>query len=463
MSLRNHGSVLILLLLVFSTSAYTTPQLSQHDPAVVHTVYGVDRFYNGLKHSRLTLNVSPYYQHTGSANKAGNKSSSGGRKVSLGNMEGPWNMAALFFNEAKPSGSATRFTNFDSAKSTLAGGTVTGSLGKNLSNESTFDLDNGTVDAAATYQDVSIKYEKMGIRGQLSFDLGFGLGMAAKGGIADYKQIPQFHLDSLLTGDDDDARISDAAKTAIIQKLMGKQARMAIARELELDLSEQRHTDIEDLHVSVYWHLPFEIKEKDEHVMTVAPSFSIGAWLPLGQERDQNKAFMLSAGNDGYAAITAEGSVALDFPQMIQLSIGAGASFYSSRDISNYRVPTSTHQVGIIPWKTTVNRQPGPMWYAHVSLKAENFSPGFSGYFDFIHTEHTRDTFVIKEANSRRKAKFMPELLEQRSAWKIQQINAGIKYDLTKHVSFGVLVQGTISGMRTYRTTSVLTSLIALF
>lgn len=466
MSIRNLGSVLIFLLLSITPIVRSTPQLNHVDPNIIHTVYGIDKFYNGLKHSRLTLNVSPYYQHSGSASKAGGRKPTGGKKVSTGNIEGPWNMAAIFFGENKPAGSARRYQSFGIGKNALATGPISTAVGKDLSQEGTFDLENGKYDSAATYQSVSVKYEKMGLRGQFSFDLGFGLGMAVKAGIADYKQIPEFHLHPLLKGggdDDSGATIAPKAQTELIQKLMGKQARTKIAKELNLDLGEQRHTDIEDLHVSTYWHLPFTVREKGDHIMTIAPSFSLGAWLPLGQERDQNKAFMLSMGNDGYASLTAEGSLALDFPKMFQLSFGAGAAFYTSRDITGYRVPTSMHQVGIIPWTTTVNRHPGPMWYASISLKAENFSPGFSGYFDFIHTEHTRDTFTIKETSPRRKKLFMPELLEERSAWKSQQMNAGVKYDLTKHFSFGLMVQGTISGMRTYRTTSVLSSIIALF
>jgi hypothetical protein len=451
---------------------YATPMLSQQDPAIIHTIYGTDKFYTYRKKGQLSLHISPYFQHTSNASR-GNREE-GVKKVPIGNMLGRWNMLGIFFNTNLPT--TWSHTNFDQAMVTLQSSLVNDEegAGKDLTDKSLFNLNN-RYDKIGTYKEVDVKYEKIGLRGQISFDFAFGLGFAVKGGVADYKQIPRFRLNDFLKrgkkeeegegagGEDTEEDFTDTWMKPVFDYLMSSNARNAIAKELELDLTEQRKTDIEDIHVSVYWSLPIKKEENGEHILSIVPYFSVGGWLPIGQKKDQNKPFSLSVGNDGFAALTTEGAISFDFPEAFQLGFGVGGSFFTTRDLRNYRVPTSEHQVGIIPWKTSISKRPGPMWYANISLKAENFSPGFSGYFDYVFTEHTKDSIIIKEPDINRKKKFLPEKLERESTWKHQAINAGIKYNITSNLAMGLAVQGTVSSRRAYRSTTILGSLLFAF
>jgi hypothetical protein len=451
---------------------YSTPMLSQQDPAIIHTIYGTDKFYTHRKRGQLSLHISPYFQHTSNASR-GNREE-GVKKVPVGNMLGRWNMLGIFFNQNPPT--TWSHVNFDQAMASLQNPSVVDDdgAGKDLTNESFFNLNN-KYDKIGTYKEVDVKYEKIGLRGQISFDCAFGLGLAVKGGVADYKQIPRFRLNDFLNrgkkeengedsgGEDTEGNFSESWMAQVFDNLMSSNARNAIAKELELDLTEQRKTDIEDIHVSVYWSLPIKKEENGEHILSIVPYFSVGGWLPIGQKKDQNKPFSLSVGNDGFAALTTEGAISFDFPKAFQLSFGVGGSFFTTRDLRNYRVPTSEHQVGIIPWKTSISKRPGPMWYANISLKAENFSPGFSAYFDYVFTEHTKDSIIIKEPDINRRKKFLPEKLERESTWKQQAINVGIKYNVISNLAMGFAVQGTVSSRRAYRSTTILGSVLFAF
>ena len=135
----------------------------------------------------------------------------------------------------------------------------------------------------------------------------------------------------------------------------------------------------------------------------------------------------------------------------------------STEDRDGQRVPTSKYQVGLIPWTTTISQKPGTIWYANISFKADDFIKQFSFYFDYIFTEHLKDEITIKSTNANQKTYFKPAVLEERSSWKAQQLNAGLKYDITKNCFIGVAVQGYISGEKTYRTTTFLGSLGLVF
>jgi hypothetical protein len=459
----------ILLLVVFSVMSIhileTTPLLNIQDSAIIHTVYGTDKYLPSKRKSTLAIHLSPFFQHTATA------SNRLGTKVPAGNINGRWNMFAIYYNQPPPS--VATLPNYTAGK-IAAQNFTTGNLEMlDFTNEVNFNPDDPNA-LVGSYQAVAITYEKIGLRSQLSFDFGFGLGIVVKGGVATYKQIPTFTIDSNLQNILTPPATPPATEALqnppmisptqiFFNNFLSTRQRNLIAKDLGLDLYEQRKIDLEDLHVSLRWNVPFDIKEKGEHILTLAPYLSVGAWLPLAQTKDQNKAFSLSLGNDGFTGITAEGAFSFDFPEIIQISLGGGWAFYPGRDFTNYRVPTSEFQAGIIPWATNITKEPGALWYINASLKAMLFIPEFSCYFDYVYTEHLKDKITLKESNSARAAFFLPQKLERESAWKIQNFTAGLKYDLSAYCSFGLAIQSTISSSRTYRPTTFLGSIIINF
>ena len=477
--------VLIGSIIFINQYCLSLPMLNVQDPAIIHTLMGTDKYYKERKNGELNLHLSPFYQHTASASQAGSGNKTGARnKVAIGNMLGRWNMFALFYNDARPTGVTTptlqtarvvvnALTGQNSMYTVNGTPATSDVLFKNFTLEQQFDLENGQIDEVGTYQAVNIEYEKLGLRGRFGYDFSFGLGIAIKAGIAAYKQVPDFALDSIIddtlknttTAPEGETlkKIDQAIAQDLFDKLLSKSSMLLIAKELGLNLCEQRRTEAEDMHVSVYWTAPIKIKGADDNTFTVAPHISVGAWLPFGQEIDANQPFTISTGNDGFTGGTVEAAISCDFPEMMQVSFGGGVAFYGSKELKGQRVPTSIYQIGIIPWTTTINRQPGAVWYVNASLKADNFVKDFSFYCDYIYTQHERDSIRVIEANATRKAKFLPSELEKRSAWKIQNFNASLEYAMNQYCAIGVGVQGTIEGIRTYRPTTLLGSFIAKF
>lgn len=451
-----------------------TPINNYQDPVIFHTVMGSDKYFNPTGKAGFALHISPFYQHTHSANTPS------GTKTSNGNVFGTWNMAGLFLNDA-PRPTAQNFAFYNQTKTflrNLKNDPATNPYSKDYTNEALFNPDEDAYNAL-TYHDVSLRYEKLGLRGQINFDLGIGLGMNVKGGVVNMKNRPDnFALQQafgqnagLLPAGDSGAAPSDAAKAqalGIYERVLGANARRQLFKEIGLDASEYDVTDLEDLYANIYWHVPIKIKEHGEHVFSLVPHLSVGASLPMGKERDYNKLFGVINGNDGYAGLTAEGAIALDFPAMMQLSFGGGVTMYNTRDLVGYHVPTSDFQSGLYPWRTSVSRQPGPLWYANISMKADDIMskkdvPNFSVYFDYIYAQHMHDVIKLKEPNAALAGAFKPELLQRDSSWRAQVLHGGIKCGLSKNVYLTFSAQGTISGARTYRPTTLLGGLIMSF
>jgi hypothetical protein len=213
---------------------------------------------------------------------------------------------------------------------------------------------------------------------------------------------------------------------------------------------------MEDTHVQLSWQIPFDLKEENETVATIAPWLAVGGWLPSGNKKDYDKAFDLSTGNNGHTGVTAECSINLDFPGTIQIGVGGGALWLQDEDFDNFRLPSNQYQSGFYPWATKVNVDPGMTWYFNVSFKAENFIPqisGFSFFFDFVYTYHEHDDYTVNELSSIKKAYFDSSLkyIKENSSWKSQLVNFGVNYQPTNHLTLGFLVQAPVSGIKVYR------------
>lgn len=451
------------------------PINNYQDPIVFHTVMGSDKFYSPTGKAGFALNLSPFYQHTHTANKPD------GTKTPDGNIWGAWNMAGIFLNDnPRPTTQPMPFyTSTKTFLKTLATQAITLPYSKDYTLESKFNPDEDAY-KALHFQSVDLKYEKTGLRGQINFDLGVGLGVSVKGGIANLKNRPSnFALDKkfgteagIIPEDTNNpVTVNPEAKpqaSQIYENVMGVNARRQLFKELGFDTSETNITDIEDLYGNLYWHIPIKMREKGEHTFSVIPYLSVGASLPMGKERKMNTLYPVINSNDGFAGLTAEGAIGLDFPNMMQLSFGGGMTMFNSRDFTKVHVPTSEFQSGIYPWTTSISRQPGALWYANISMKADDIMskkdiPNFSCYFDYIYTEHRHDTIKIKDPNPSTTKFFRPDLLERDSCWKAQMVHAGIKFGLSKNVYLATAVQATVSGSRTYRPTTLLGSLIMNF
>lgn len=475
-------AILLVLSVISHEKIFALPINNYQDPVIFHTVMGSDKFYTPTNKAGLSFHMSPFYQHTKSASKPN------GAKTSNGNVQGPWNMAGIFLNAPAniATGLGSPVPNATQAYFTTNQTNVNNYFQDSLPNGITLDQAFNPEIAPyknALYEKVVLRYEKMGLRGQLNFDLGAGLGMAIKGGIVNLKSRPEaFYLQESFAialgiipppaGSEATPLPAGADLTkaqSLYNSILSPAARRNIFASLKLDINDVEISDFEDLFANIYWHVPIKIKDDDEHVLNIVPYLSIGASAPLGRDRNPNKLFSVINGNDGFSGFTAEAALALDFPAMMQLSFGGGTTIFSSRTLTNQRVPTSYNQSGIYPWVTNITRTPGPVWYVNISMKADNIMskkdiPNFSVYFDYIYTQHKQDKIIVsKQQNALAAMTILPGMLENNSAWKAQILHGGVKCALSKNIALTFAAQKSLPGARTFRPTTLLGGLTMNF
>ena len=471
-----------------------TPINNPFEPVPIHTPMGTDKFYSPVEKCDVRFSLSPFYLHTASAKNGSRK------KVPAGERLGQWNMFGLFYDldSMASSSSYQTIVALDDLRLGLEPNHLTGGKyhGYNFVNDSPSaepSSDTSDVTGSIVYPDATnplfmvgdmatvigsfsalpVDYEKIGMRIQASVNLGVGCGIMVKGGVVDCKASPKFLFDSsymaLVTGTpattDTPAVEQDQSIKLVYDNLLSPTARNAVATAFGVDLSEYRKTGFEDTHVQAYWAYPFNLKDKEgDAALTMIPHLSVGVWLPTSPEVNVDKIFATPLGSNGFWSLTAEGALSFDFPQSIQISLGGGAVVSESKTVWQ-RMPNNIYQSGIYPWKTQVDKRPGTTWYANASFKAENFVDGLSCYFDYIFTQHAKDSLTLLDANSYRQALFQGALEKsvQESAWRSQQYSAGLNCKVTDMLSFGCAVQSHVTGVRVYRPTTILGSMTLTF
>lgn len=446
----------LLFIATFFTTCFSTPLNNLWDTQIIHNVYGTDKYFRTKDKSQIGLHLSPYYQHTVSAK---NKSC---KKVPSGDRLGQWQMMGIFFGEAaRPAGYKATPTMTRVKQELLTLFADPTFFEQDECKNTSFRPEDPDGNAALGFYDaVRADYEKLGLRGQLFFEFKNWVGIKIKGGIVDYRNAPNFIItpnDPLHTNEEEVNRI-----------LLAPEVRDCIAKELDLCFDDCRHTDFEDTHAQVYVNLPWRLKDdQGDLVCTMVTHLSLGGWLPTGAESDVNKPFQAPTGNDGYTAVTFEGSLGFDFPQSVQLNFGGGLLLSEERDLKEYRVPSSKFQSGIIPWKTSITRKPGLTWYVNASFKGENFIDNVSVYFDYLYTRHTKDSIRLSDCLPTRqtifeKSKGIATLIEQ-SCWRNQQANIGFDYRINENLAFGFGLQCHITGQLVYRTTTAIGTIALTF
>ena len=153
---------------------------------------------------------------------------------------------------------------------------------------------------------------------------------------------------------------------------------------------------------------------------------------------------------------TAEWAVNFDFPNIIQFGFGAGVSLYGSKDFSNYRVPSHGLQKGVFPWRADIRRKPGPIWYMNTSFRIKDFIEDLSFFFDYIFAQHNEDNITIMESSTARSELFLHKKVEENSRWRAQVVHFGFNYHVVPGLEFGISAQAHLSGVRVFRTNTIL-------
>lgn len=492
---------------VFTHSCYGTPLNNVYDTQPIYSVFGADKFFKRKTCSEVRFIISPLYQQTSTVRN------NAGTKVPAGDRLGRWNLFGLFFgpegaptplNFSDPFTPGETFHNVRVAQRaaetitirvpiattdryrigpvTLPSPTTPNEIFPGgLTNEQNFD----PTRYPFAYVSVPLDYEKIGVRSQVNIDFAFGLGFSVKGGVVDVKQAPsRFILDpqfahdagfpSSITTTSPAQDVTDA--TQLYNALYDPRVLEDISEDISFDLRTYRKTEAEDVHAQVYWHFPIDFKDKSgDLAVTMIPYLAAGLWIPTSDNLDQNRAFAVPTGNDGFTCFTADVNMAFDFPilptkkypQTLQGAFGGGILLgLNSRTQLDQRLPSSEYQVGLIPWKVpNITRRLGLTWYLNLSAKSEEFIEGLSIYFDFLYTKHLQDKITFHNLSQAASDAFQEGLEEYlpRTSWKNQQVNVGFNYRLADQVSLGGAIQAHISGIRVYRSVTLLGGVTVTF
>jgi len=494
----------LVFFLFFVSHLCCVPTNNFYDSAIIYDYKGSDKFYSFTKKSNFKVFVSPYYQGVsgcrgldGKRGKTFTITEEGTESVKFGEGDrlGMWNMlGVLFGSSAAPTDKPFKIEEKEYKKTdepfvsynNLALGYIVLDANKNTKVDAAFtaqETQDSKVDKDSSPEkldlnltdeknfnpesklgrlSVPIDFEKVGLRMSFCFDLGTGAGMKVKTGFCNYKQNPKFvdFSGDVPTTPDDRAKL--------VQRYLTSEAKIkSIAKELGLDVSAQSENGLEDTHFEFYLNYPVRLEDKDgDHAASLIPYLSFGVWAPTGLKSDQNTAFSLPTGNDGYSGVTLDAALNVNFPGTIQIGFGGGGAFFASRSFRDFRVPSNKYQYGIYPWKTEVRKRPGATWYANFSFMAENFSETFSFYLDYIATWHRKDS--IKLAKSRKDPTtgaevFYPQKLEDESNWRCQTFFSGLNYKIAPGHEIGVCFQSVVGGARVYRSTTIMTTMTLNF
>lgn len=463
---------------------FSTPQNNQFDPYVIYSAKCSDKFYEKHDKMQVGFTVDPFYQQTHYARDGK------GHKVPLNAMNGRWNMLAPFFSIEDLTPKKFNQVNYPHLYSSKQQLVIEGTDYSNINNYDPNKLYN-----AVTFGSTKCDYEKFGLRGQLIFNSGFGMGIKVKGGVVDYKYTGSLH--AVIDPNATEPAITEPAKS-LNTALLSDSASAGIFKDLGLDVNRVHEVACEDTHLELYVQIPFDFKDEGETAVIFSPYISIGCWLPTGQEKDYNKFYSLPTGNNGHYGFTVEASLNFDFPGTVQLSVGGGVNICDTHEYLMFRLPSNVYQEGFYPWVSKVEEKPGETWYFNASFKAANFIKDLSFYFDFIHLHHEKDEYCIKNticvrdsscclssasssccstscgevcskdvcnkyscdliASDKRQCLLGGELCDfvEKTLWKDQKFNAGLIYRITDNLSLGGAVQAHISGIRVAKTVTLL-------
>lgn len=443
--LRNIKFLLYIIIFVSPVYIFADPAAIFSDPGMTHVVFGIDRFPTEKENWKFDLSFSPFYQHsTGARDKNGNK-------VPEGDRLGLWQTLPILVSTASTNAAPVCKPYTEQNYKTLY-------KLRNAANVVITDCMITCTNTDGAYS-VDIDYEKMGMRFCLDAALSGGFGLSIKTGAADYKQTPTFR---------DKTNYEDADSTPVKylqdNSVMLQCTQAELATELGYSLERYQTTAFEDTFAELYWSNGFIFNDKDGNkVVKVSPYIGAGVWIPTGKKYNQDRFFSLPSGQDGFWGLTLEGALNFDFPGTILVNFGGGITVFETKTLCSQRVPNHPRQVGFIPWKAKIRKEPGPAWNFSFSIIGKKIVDNLNVYFDYLYCRHERDSICMKEDDCSRNQLFYPKVLEENSVWRSQMFQLGFNYEITPNLAFGVAGQTHISGFRVYKTHTILGSVTFTF
>lgn len=370
-------------------------------------------------------------------------------RVEISDLTGRWGLVTLLYGPL-PQGETSFTPTLEDARSILFPLNPPGTI----NDPSYIDLSQ-----RLGYISFPIEYRKRGVRFECSWQIIGDLGIKLQAGLSDICQTVTTR-DYFCDGGFGCDCLADNIKDNINEYLVCKLN--DIAHEICLDIYSFHQFSAEDFRLLLYWRHAYPVnKSRDEDwpKFLAIPFFTVGGSIAAGKEKEPQKAFSLSFGNNGHHSVGFTAGIDLDFVETIEIGAEAGLTHFFDRDICNMFVPNSKYQTNFYPFKTDVRVSPGLNWHFGAKLAAYHFLDRLSVYMQYVLVQHREDKICLKKQDSA----FLPEQLEDISCWKTQLANIGFNYDISPNISLGFLWQAPLTQQNSYRSSTIMFSLNAFF
>jgi hypothetical protein len=415
----------------------------------------------------VTISVSPFGQNADSGRGLCGERFVGGEPVLLGDMAGRWNMIALLFGQ--PPQGKTLPPILQNAQDILF---PVSQFPRPIDDELAIDPEQ-----KFGCFSIPIEYRQRGVRFEVQAQIVGDFGLTLQAGVASISQCIQLSntlntpsgfidltkkADNLI-GDgnvlDKTFGCTDITVRSVECLLMNEL--QEIAEEIGFDIDNFSRVSIEDIRLQLYWRHAYRLTPctADEYAILAIPYFQLGGSLAAAKKINPSEAFALSTGNKDHNAIGFTGGINFDLASTFEFGAEVGVTHFFSRDFCNVPVPNNEFQSGIYPFKTDINVQPGLNWHFAGKIAAYHFMPCLSFWFQYVIMEHQKDKICLKQADPA----FFPEILADRSPFQAKFVNTAFNYDLSPNIAVGFLWQAPIGQKNSYRSNTVVLSIIGTF
>lgn len=233
-----------------------------------------------------------------------------------------------------------------------------------------------------------------------------------------------------------------------------------------------RESSFEDLRFSVWLRHIFQLNQYSCEWPELAfiPFFNFEGSVALERKLDTMRALAVPFGNNGHNSIAFTGGFHIDFYDTVEIAFHGGATFFSSRNVTNYRLPTHETQSGVFPFATNVKVQPGNNHHFEVLLNAYRFIGKLSGHVGFVVVNHDEDKLTIldealREAKSPVTWEPVFRVAQQECLTKFMSsfLTTAGNYEISPNITLGFAVQWPIQQRNAFRSTTVIGSIIGTF
>jgi|GEM_PF-734402 len=396
-----------------------------------------------------------------------------GDRIELGDLTGRINMLALLYGKV-PNNQTLPPTLLKAQKELFSVGDTPPVIPIN---------DPQYIDPTERYASLTfpLKYDKRGVRFDMSVDIGRGFGININTGVAHItqtvKKIRLLRRDSsnnIVAPSNIENDLTCQAETLCnfqrpdekepfsenVRKLLTGNFQ-EVAQELGVDIYDFNEISLEEIRINAFWRHLFAINPDREAgpFVQCMPFAVVAGSISPGKDRCPNKLFSVPFGNDGHSAIGFTTGLNFDFVDTIEIAAEAGFTHFFSKNVHALHMPTSQYQKTLFPFTADAQVSPGNNWHFAAKIGAHHFIDRLSTYFQYVMINHSQDSVCLKNTDSA----FVPEALERTTAWKSKVANIGFTYDISPAIALGFLWQAPLAQRNTYRSSTIMLSFNATF